>query len=284
MDQQLPPREKIFNIPGSVLASILVLAAIHALRVYVLTPEQDAQILSFFAFVPGRFTYAFDPVAVSKVFSRLPAGDEADAARFFLGNGTPQPWTLLTYAFFHADWVHFGVNSMWLAAFGAPVARRFGAWRFFAFMAVTAIAGAAAHYLFHREDLEPVIGASAAISGAMAAAIRFVFVPGAPLGASLGFGAKADNRAYQQRALPLFQVLTDRRAVTFLLVWFVANFIFGAAAIPLGLTQSAVAWQAHIGGFLAGLLLFPLFDPPREYPDKEALPAETDWHDPYTTH
>ena len=117
----------------------------------------------------------------------------------------------------------------------------------------------------------PVIGASAAISGTMAAAIRFVFVPGAPLGARLGFGSRADDRAYQQKPLPLLRVLTDRRAVAFLVIWFVANFVFGVASVPLGITSAAVAWEAHVGGFLAGLLLFPLFDPPRQYPDEDSL-------------
>ncbi|HWG06349.1 MAG TPA: rhomboid family intramembrane serine protease [Beijerinckiaceae bacterium] len=284
MDQQAPPREKIFNIPGVVLALIVIFAAIHLLGIYVLTPDQDAGFLSLFAFVPGRFTYAFDPIAVSDVFSRLPRGEAADAAQFFLGDGVPQPWTILTYAFLHADWVHFGVNSVWLAAFGAPVARRFGTWRFLAFMAITAIAGAGVHYLFHRNDLEPVIGASAAISGTMAAAIRFVFVPGAPLDATLGFGARADDRAYQQRALPLLRVLTDRRAMAFFIIWFVVNFIFGAASVPLGITQWAVAWQAHVGGFLAGLLLFPFFDPPRQYSDVKAPSTEAELQDPYTPH
>lgn len=264
-----------------ILASLVVLAAIHALRVYVLTPEENAWVLSVFSFVPGRFTYAIDPTGVANAFARLPAGDGAAAARFFLGNGEPQPWTLLTYAFLHGSWMHFGVNALWLAAFGAPVARRFGPWRFLAFMVITAIAGAGMYYLFHRFDLEPMIGASAAISATMAAAIRFVFVPGAPLSASLGFGARADDRAYQQKPLPLLRVLTDQRAVAFLIIWFVANFIFGVASVPLGITTAAVAWEAHIGGFLAGLILFPLFDPPREYPNEDSLSSETEWRDPY---
>ena len=284
LDQQLPPREKIFNIPGVILASLVVLAAIHALRVYVLTPEQDDWVLSFFAFVPGRLTYAFDPAGVARAFSRLPGGEEAEAARFFLGNGDAQPWTILTYALLHGDWMHLGVNSLWLAAFGAPVARRFGPWRFLAFMAITAIAGAGTHYLVHRFDLMPVIGASAAISGTMAAAIRFVFVPGAPLGARLGFGSPADDRAYQQRPLPLLRVLTDRRALAFLVFWFVANFLFGVASMPLGITSAAVAWEAHVGGFLGGLLLFPLFDPPRQYPDEDPPSCEPDWRDPDAPH
>lgn len=280
LDQQLPPHEKIFNIPGVVLTSLIVLAAIHMLRVYVLTLDENARILSLFAFVPGRFTYAFDPIQISNAFSRLPAGDEADAARFFLGNGVAQPWTVLTYAFLHADWLHLGVNSLWFAAFGAPVARRFGAWRFLVFMMITAAAGAGAHYLFHRFDLVPVIGASAAISGTMAAAMRFVFVPGAPLGSRLGFGSRAGDRAYLQKALPLLHILTDRRAVAFLVVWFVANFVFGVASVPLGISQGAIAWQAHVGGFLAGLLLFPLFDPPREYPDEDWPSSEPERQDP----
>ncbi len=194
----------------------------------------------------------------------------------------PQPWTVLTYAFLHADWVHFGINSVWLAAFGAPVARRFGTWRFLAFTAVTAIAGVGAYYLFHRNNLEPLIGASAAISGMMAAAARFVFVPGAPLDATLGFGARADDGAYQRPALPLRRVLSDRRAVAFIVIWFMANFLFGAASVPLGITQWSVAWIAHVGGFLAGFFLFPLFDPPRDYADLDAPSTQAELQDPYT--
>jgi membrane associated rhomboid family serine protease len=47
----------------------------------------------------------------------------------------------------------------------------------------------------------------------------------------------------------------------FLVVWFGINIIFGVASIAIGTDGGSVAWQAHIGGFLAGLLLFSLFDP-----------------------
>ena len=46
----------------------------------------------------------------------------------------------------------------------------------------------------------------------------------------------------------------------FLLVWFASNLLFGLAAAPLGITDAAVAWEAHIGGFVVGLLLFPWLD------------------------
>jgi membrane associated rhomboid family serine protease len=53
----------------------------------------------------------------------------------------------------------------------------------------------------------------------------------------------------------------------FLGIWFGVNIIFGVGSIAIGADGASVAWQAHIGGFLAGLLLFSLFDPvPRAAP------------------
>ena len=107
-----------------------------------------------------------------------------------------------------------------------------------------------------------MVGASAAVSGAMAAACRFIFQPGAPLGDGFGFGA-GDGHDYTQPATPIARVLTDRRAMPFILLWFAVNFLFGIGAQPLGISDNPVAWEAHIGGFVAGLLLFGLFDPKR---------------------
>jgi membrane associated rhomboid family serine protease len=257
-------REKIFNIPFVVLALILVLVGIHALR-ELLPVELDADILTHFAFVPGRFAYAFDPDRIAAVLDAAKAAGNANAEvdRLFLGNGQPLWWTTITYAFLHANWVHVGFNCLWLVAFGAAVARRFGSWRFLLFCLGSALAGALAHFVTHMDDLQPVIGASAIVSGTMAAALRFVFQPGAPLGESLGFGdPRQEQSSYRRPALPLFAVFTNRSAMIFLIVWFVANFIFGIAAGPAGLVDGTIAWQAHIGGFLLGLFAFPLFDPP----------------------
>ena len=119
------------------------------------------------------------------------------------------------------------------------------------------------HYVTHMTDLQPVVGASAAVSGVMAAAVRFVFQPGAPLGESLGFAERADEDiAYRQPSLPLREILFNRSAISFLLIWFLANFLFGAIPMPLGVADATVAWEAHIGGFLVGLLAFRWFDPP----------------------
>jgi membrane associated rhomboid family serine protease len=47
----------------------------------------------------------------------------------------------------------------------------------------------------------------------------------------------------------------------FLLVWLLANYLSAILAQPLGITEASIAWEAHIGGFVVGLLLFPLLDP-----------------------
>src|SRR3984893_13153747 len=245
-------RERIFNLPPVVLWIIALLFALEGLCQLV-SPESYLEILQHFAFVPGRFTFAFDPHRVPLNFTGLPGDPEfrAEAAQFFLGDGKPLWWTVLTYAFLHGGWLHVGINSIWFAAFGSAVARRFGAPRFLLFCAVAAVAGALAHYLTHMADLEPVVGASAAVSGVMAAAVRFVFQPGAPLGESLGFAQRADeDMAYRQPALPLRGILSNRSAISFLLFWFLANFLFGTTPVPLGVTDATVAWEAHIGGFL----------------------------------
>ena len=61
-------------------------------------------------------------------------------------------------------------------------------------------------------------------------------------------------------APPLRDLLSQRRAVLFIAIWMATNFLFGAGAQALGASDAPVAWIAHIGGFVAGLLAFPLFD------------------------
>ena len=150
------PREPIFNIPAAIVASVAVLVLLHAVRVFLLTDEQDIDFVLTFGFIPARYG---SEVAIGT----LPDGFAADL------------WTFFTYAFIHADWTHLGLNLAWLVPFGSAVARRFGTWRYTLFMLTTAALGAMAHLATHLGAIEPMIGASAAISGAMAAAMRFVF-------------------------------------------------------------------------------------------------------------
>jgi membrane associated rhomboid family serine protease len=104
----------------------------------------------------------------------------------------------------------------------------------------------------------------------MAAAIRFAFQRGGPL----GMLRSGDDAAYRVPALPLSGVLRDARVLLFLAVWFGINIVFGVGSFPSLTGGESVAWQAHIGGFLAGLLLFSLFDPKpdfQQYDDSAAI-------------
>ena len=250
-------RQPAFNIPGVVLAVMGLLALIHGVREYLLTDGDDAFVLLRFAFVPGRFTLLYDREGLVEAFDQF---TQTRAALFFLGDGAPQWWTLVTYGFLHADWTHLGMNVLWLSAFGAPLARRFGALRFILFCLGATVAGALAHYVLHRYDCLPMIGASGAVSGLTGACLRFIFQPHGPLGSEQ---AAPDSEAYRQPALSLRDVFTDTRALSFLVLWFGVNFLFGVMSPTLGLSQGPVAWEAHVGGFVGGLLLFSLMDPPR---------------------
>jgi membrane associated rhomboid family serine protease len=238
-----PHREPVFNIPPVIVAMLAAMALIHAVRTLLLTPGQDNQLLLLFVFDPVRYGSGVLPGG------GLPGGLGA------------QIWTFVTYAFLHASWTHLGVNAIWFLAFGSAVARRFGTERFLIFFAVTAAAGAIAHLLAFGGENAPVLGASAAISGTMAAAIRFAFQRGGPL----SFRRSGGEADYRVPALPLTRAVREPAVVAFLVVWFGINLLFGVWSTPLTGENEVVAWQAHIGGFVAGLLLFSWFDPPPDF-------------------
>jgi membrane associated rhomboid family serine protease len=233
-------RQPIFNLPGVVLFLLGALTLVHALRALVIGTDANVEILLLFAFIPVRIT---DPTMFGAPF---PGGTAA------------QVWSFITYAFLHADWTHLIFNGLWLAAFGSPVAFRFGPTRFLVYSLAGAVGGAFLHLAVHPSSTVPMIGASAAISAHMAGAARFVFSAGGPL---VGFRQHGDPAAYHQPAPPFGEVMRDRSVLTFLIAWFGMNLLFGLFGGSTGIASGPIAWEAHIGGFLTGLLLFPLLDP-----------------------
>ena len=230
------PREPILTLPSALTAYVVLIAVIH-LRV-LLPPELENWTIDVFGFIPKRY-------------------DQTLLDYTFPGGAGAKVWTFVTYSLLHANLSHIGFNVLWLLPFGSALARRFGAIRFFIFMAVTAAAGALAHLVTHEHAVAPMIGASASVSGTMAAAIRFAFVKGSFLSFSRG---DADLAA-KVPALSLSRALRNGRVLAFLAIWFAVNLIFGIGSIAIGMDGASVAWQAHIGGFFAGLVLFSLFDP-----------------------
>lgn len=244
-------REPILTLPGALTLYVLLIGFIH-LRV-LLPPELENWTIDVFGFIPKRYDSTLLDVG-------FPGGEGAKV------------WTFVTYSLLHGNLSHILFNVLWLLPFGSALARRFGALRFFLFMAVTAAAGALAHLVTHEHAVVPMIGASASVSGTMAAAMRFAFVQGSFLSFSRG---DADAAA-KVPALSLLDALRNGRVLGFLGVWFGVNIVFGVGSIAIGMEGASVAWQAHIGGFVAGLILFSLFDPARRREDNAAGASSAD--------
>ena len=168
-DQHQISEPPAFNAPAVVLGLVGALFGVHLLATFMDQAEAN-RLIAYFALSPARYA----PLATGEVVP-LPGGMLVDLAGF------------VTHIFLHADWGHLIFNSIWLLAFGTPVARRFGATRFLIFFLICGIIGGLTHVIIHAGELVFVVGASGAVSGLMGAAARFVFLAGG--------SARADHSA-----------------------------------------------------------------------------------------
>lgn len=253
--------EPITFAPPAILSLIALMLGLHGWRAFGLGLYEDADValLKPLAFVAARFSILAGLASPQEVLREVLAADPAlrplKRALYgaFVAPGGGAPWTVVTYAFLHAGWEHVIFNSLWLLVFGSPLMARFGLARFLLFFALTAAAAAILHALMHPRDVSILVGASGAVSGLTAATLRFAFAADAFSG-----------RNFRAPAPPLMEILRDRRVAAFVIVWFGLNLLAGLG-MPLSAGGEArIAWEAHVGGFLAGLALFPLFDPVRQ--------------------
>ena len=214
------------NLPGVVLAALGVLFVIFLLQQFVFGYRTNVVIWNDFGFVPARYAHALGNQSLAWL------------------------WSPLSYSLLHGGWTHIIFNSLWLAIFGAPVARRIGTVRFLV-MWVTSAAFSA--FFFAAVDWGAVtvlIGASGVVSAYMGAACRFAFSGGGGL----------SPYAHRNPRLSISEVFTDRTASAFVFVWLAGNLLVAVGISFAGVGANEIAWQAHIGGFLFGFLAFPLFD------------------------
>lgn len=217
-----PPREPILNTPDLVAWMIGWLALIH-LGLALLPSSAQATVIDSFALIPARY------------FSN--AHETGTIVPGWVGLALP----FFTYSLLHASLAHVLLNAVWLLAIGTPVAQRLGGTRFLWFYATTAIAAAVFYSLIRSDNAEPMIGASGAVSGLFGGLSRFIF---------------------QVRGTKAPSTSIDRRVLLFAALWLGLNVFGGMAGFGAESGVSAVAWEAHVGGFLAGMLVFPLFDRP----------------------
>lgn len=232
---QSPARgEPIFNMPGVVLALVGIMVAVQAADSVILDSQGQLQLALWFGYIPARWT----------------------AWQVIPGGMLPLVWTPLTYAFLHAGWEHVLLNSAWLVIFGVPVARRYGTAKFLFTFAVTSIVAAFAFSLLDTGASQVLVGASGGVSGLTGVALRFVFQPvvfvkNPETGEALPLGRKLASWGDMMR---------DVRARTLLIFWVGLNVFVPLLPLFAGTTGLQIAWQAHLGGFFAGLLLAPLLE------------------------
>jgi membrane associated rhomboid family serine protease len=225
-------REPILNVPAIVVAVLALLAAVHG-GLALLSDVNDEYIVWALAFVPARY---------SGMAAQIPGGQVAI-------------WTsFVTHQFVHGDVTHLLINGVWLLVFGSAVARRIGAGRFALFGLACGIAGALLFMFVRWGDVVPMVGASGAISGLMAAGFRLLLP-------AIDNGDVHEMRHAPRsvRLATLAECLSNRRVVFAIIAFVAINFAIAVAA-PMLTDAAGIAWEAHLGGFAAGFLLLGAFD------------------------
>jgi membrane associated rhomboid family serine protease len=151
-----------------------------------------------------------------------------------------RPLTLITSMFLHGGWTHIIGNMLFLWAFGKSLEDAMGHTKFLGFYLTVGVIAGIVQVIFNYYTRIPTVGASGAIAGVMGAyLVKF-------------------PRAHIRTLVFVFFFVTtfDIPAVAILLYWFVIQLFSGYGAIAqTHVTDAGVAWFAHIGGFLAGMIL-----------------------------
>lgn len=212
-------------------------------------PLRDDRPTRTFAVVTVALILLNTVVFLHELSLRTPARVEAFFANFSLTPAyliqvhSPHSYlTILTSMFLHGGWMHIIGNMLYLWIFGRNVEDSVGHFKFVIFYLLCGVAAAAAQVAIAPDSNVPMIGASGAISGV--------------LGAYLLLFPRA-------RVLVLFPIWIFWRvfyvpAFLLLILWFGMQLLSGLAVLSMDVSGGVAFW-AHVGGFVAGLLLIPIF-------------------------
>jgi membrane associated rhomboid family serine protease len=210
------------------LVNLMLIAANVAVFVYEVSLGRGiGSFIYQYAMIPARLTSALEGGGELVRLAQNPAG-------------APALETIVTSMFLHAGVLHLAGNMLYLFIFGAAVEEAMGHLRFLLFYLLCGVAAALAMAAFTPQSTVPVIGASGAIAGVLGA--YFVLYP----------------RARISTILPIFILMyvVEIPAIVYLLIWFVAQLYAGLSQNPE--VAGGVAWWAHVGGFMVGMVLGPM--------------------------
>jgi membrane associated rhomboid family serine protease len=165
--------------------------------------------------------------------------------------------TLISSMYLHGGWAHLLGNMWYLWIFGDNVEDRMGRWRFLIFYTLSGVIASLLQVAAAPRSTIPMIGASGAIAGVLGAYLLLF------------------PRARVSTLIPVFYFIRIvwLPAVIVLGGWFLMQLLNGLASLNVTMQTGGVAWWAHIGGFVAGMLMMPIFRRPAT-----RLPA--DWRYP----
>lgn len=160
---------------------------------------------------------------------------------FFFSTTTTSIWIpFITSIFLHGGWLHVLGNMLYLWVFGDNVEDRLGHWRYLILYLGAGVIGSLLQIFINPTSEIPIIGASGAIAGVLGA--YMISFPRA--------------RIETLVILIIFITIIRIPAVVFIFFWFALQLLNGLASLPGGIEQ--IAWWAHIGGFMGGIVLLQL--------------------------
>ena len=185
-------------------------------------------------------TYALIALNILFFFVELGGGDAfiemwAFVPSRFLANPGGDFLTIFTSMFMHGGWLHIGGNMLYLWIFGDNVEDRFGHIRYLVFYLTCGIAATFAQLAFSLGSGIPNLGASGAIAGVLGAYV--LLFPQRRVTVVLGYG------------------VAQMPALIVIGLWFVLQLFSGIGSIAVTADTGGVAYMAHIGGFIAGVIL-----------------------------
>ncbi|WP_375616842.1 rhomboid family intramembrane serine protease [Bartonella sp. AP58NXGY] len=219
------PKEPLLKVPFIIVVLIAFCFCLYCIPQYFFSHQIYVESLEFFSFTPALFKT--DPLTFG--------------------------YTMVSYSFMHSSFKHVVLNMVWLLVFGSPLVRYLGVLRFLIFWVLTAVASVLTYFTFHQESIISLVGASGAVSGMMGAIIRYGFP-------SSYLGVNAQNEEFLGRLLSIKKALCSKGVFVYMSVWMIVDFIIGISSVLFEENGISIAWEAHIGGFLAGFLLVGFFD------------------------
>ena len=174
--------------------------------------------------------------------------------------------TLFTSMYLHGGWTHLIGNMLYLWIFGDNVEDRMGPVWFFLFYTICGVAAGLLQIAAASRVRVPSIGASGAIAGVLGAYLLLY------------------PRSRVKTLVPLIFVFTTVQlpAIVVLGGWFLIQFFNGLASLSVVMQTGGVAWWAHVGGFVMGMVLMPVFRqkevrPPDYWDDDEPYQPYNPW-------